>query len=661
MIKKSTKFFSAAIAILGGIALILVLYHFKVFWTFDQQLQDKLFIEEVVSRNIVIIGIDDDSIQEYGQWPWQRQRHAQMIDKLIQANVRVIGYDVTFSEKGIGDNVFIEALNNHDNIVFPMEGTLNLRENKIPEFTKVLMPINEIRYKFPIGHSVLVPDLDGKVRKVPFYVQYRNSLIKPFFAQVLDKAGLWDEIHLGNPGIYDYDQYELFRIRYYGPKNTFRTYSFSEVLADDFDLARLSNKIVLVGATANNLHDEYFTSSTRNSPMPGVEIQANLIESYLEKDFIKQVSTEFDYFIHLILLGLIFGICVFAVKMRYSIFIFFLLFILYLIFTAAAFSFDYILPILYPILLMIIIYVLGIVVKYLLESKEKQKIKAGFSQYVAKEVVDELIENPEKLNLGGESRKLTILFSDIRGFTSLSEKLSPQKLVELLNEYLSAMGEVVIDNDGVIDKFIGDAIMAFWGAPIANDNQEIDAVRSALSMIEKLKGFNQRARTKLWPEIKIGIGINSGEVVVGNIGSKKRFDYTAIGDDVNLASRLEGLTKYYGVQLIISEKTAQKIMGKFVIRYLDTVAVKGKKEGVKIYEVLGVESRSKKLENSADEFNRAARMYVNQNWVQAKFVFERLKEKYDDDKPVDIYLQRLEKLIANPPEHFDPVFRADFK
>ncbi len=364
---------------------------------------------------------------------------------------------------------------------------------------------------------------------------------------------------------------------------------------------------------------------------------------------------------HLAMIGLLVGLCVFTLRLRYTIPLLFVFVVLYLLFISAMFSFNYVMPIFYPVLLIILIYIFALFVKYLIASKEKQKIRAGFSQYVAKEVVDELINHPEKLNLGGENRKLTILFSDIRKFTSLSEKLKPEELVELLNDYLSAMGEVVADNDGIIDKFIGDAIMAFWGAPLENNKQEKDAVRSALLMVEKLKAFNKENRSKNRPEINIGIGINAGEVIVGNIGSKKRFDYTVIGDEVNLASRLEGLTKFYGVSIIVSEKVTMKVNDEFVVRYLDNVAVKGKNQGIRIYEVMGVKLTSKKHEKFSQAFARAANIYLNKNFREAKYVFEKLRKKRPDDKPTQLYLQRIEKYLNNPSQRFSEIFKVDFK
>ncbi|MFZ5365500.1 MAG: CHASE2 domain-containing protein [Patescibacteria group bacterium] len=649
------------LAILGGIAFVYFLFHFRFFWLFDRQLTDKLFISEKISNQVVIIGIDDHSIEELGQWPFSRRQHARLIEKLERGGALAIGYDVTFSERSADDQLLFSTIFNYDNLVFPMEGTIRVREGDVPVFKKTLWPIAEIKDKFRIGHTVLVPDLDGIVRQAPFYIAENGSKVPPFFIQVIKQAGQWSGIEGVNPYQYQYSDLGLFRIFFFGPKQTFRTYSFASVLENDFNLDLVKDKIVLVGATAKNLHDEYFVPPSNGTAMPGVEIQANLIEGYRQNRFLKNIGNEADYFLHLLMLGLIFGILLNLSRPRYIALWLSGAMLVYLLMVAWLFSIGYIVPVFYPLLLMIIIAVFNLIVRYFFEIREKNKIRQGFSQYVAKEVVDQLIKNPEKLNLGGERKKLTVLFSDIRSFTSLAESMPPERLVDLLNDYLSAMGEAVIENNGVIDKFIGDAIMAFWGAPLDNPRQETDALRTALYMAERLKVFNEKNAGLGRPELKIGIGINTGDVIVGNIGSKKRFDYTAIGDEVNLASRLESLTKFYGVQIIASAKTKQMVDAEFLWRYLDTVAVAGKSEGVKIYQLMGVNRQNDRRVQFIRTFERAANIYLGGRFLEASYVFEGIIKEYPDDQPTAIYLERIDQYLKNPPNDFDGVFRAGFK
>lgn len=661
MIKKSTKIISAAAAVAICVLIIFSLFHFKVLGLFDEQLQDKLFIKEEISEQVVVVAIDNESIQEFGVWPWDRSRHAQMIEKLESAGARSIGYDVTLSESGAGDEALLAVLSKYDNVVFPMEGELLVKKGSDPEFSQALWPLPEIRSKVFVGHSTFIADADGKVRRTANFIKYQDLMVPPFSVGVLQKGGLWQESNDLYPEWYDFDQHKLFRMKFFGPGRTFTTYSFADVLRPEFDSKLLNDKIVLVGATAPDLHDQYFTASARNEAMAGVEIQANLVESYLQRAVVRQIEDEIYYLLLFIGLGIICGLSVFGLRWYYSLPLMFIFIILFLAAVTVAFTFEFLISILYPVLLMLLIYSAAYLVKYLLESREKQKIRAGFSQYVAKEVVDELIAHPEKLNLGGVRRELTILFSDIRGFTSLSEKMRPEELVNYLNDYLSAMTAVIMQNKGVVDKFIGDAIMALWNAPLLNEDHRAYGIRTALLMQRRLKEFNAEMKARGEPEIKIGVGINSGEVVVGNLGSHQRFDYTAIGDDVNLASRLESLTKFYGVGILASEKTAAAVKDKFVLRHIDTTAVKGKQAGVTLFEVMGFVEEKKQFAELLEDFNRAMALYREQKWSEAARAFEKLQQKYPGDRPIEIYLERSIAYEQNPPVDFDGVFRADFK
>jgi len=301
------------------------------------------------------------------------------------------------------------------------------------------------------------------------------------------------------------------------------------------------------------------------------------------------------------------------------------------------------------------------VLRYALIKEEKRKLRKYFSLYVSKELVDEIIKHPEKVKLGGETKNLTILFSDIRGFTSISEKMDAQDLVGLLNKYLTAMAKIVLDNRGVVDKFIGDAIMAFWGAPLPHENHAEAGVKTALLMSRELKKCNEEWKKFNYPEIKIGIGLNTGEAVVGNIGSHERFDYTVIGDNVNLASRLEGLTKFYGVGIIVSESTAAAVKDKFVLRQIDCVAVKGKMQEVKIYEVLGFFEEKEKYTKLIEKFRQGFELYLKKDWFAAKKIFEEILNENPDDGPSKVLKERVEEFLAASPADFDGVYYLKFK
>jgi len=263
--------------------------------------------------------------------------------------------------------------------------------------------------------------------------------------------------------------------------------------------------------------------------------------------------------------------------------------------------------------------------------------------------------NPDKLKLGGEKLELSVLFSDIRGFTSISEKLKPEQLVSLLNEYLTEMTGIVLENKGLLDKYIGDAVMAVFGAPLHNDRHAYDACNAALEMMSRLKKLNEQWKERGIPVLDIGIGINTGEMVAGNMGSVERFDYTVMGDNVNLASRLEGLNKAYGTNIIISEYTKNKVENEFWFRSLDLVRVKGKKKAVEIFELLGSRKETCPIPYM-EEYNLFMKHYRLGEFKKAKDIVDKILEKHEQDKVVQLYRQRLDLLLENPPAHWDGVY-----
>lgn len=274
------------------------------------------------------------------------------------------------------------------------------------------------------------------------------------------------------------------------------------------------------------------------------------------------------------------------------------------------------------------------------EQQEKIRIKNAFKQYVMPAIIDEILSDPSKLKLGGQKKHLTILFSDIRGFTTISEKLGPEKLVTVLNEYLTKMTDIILENHGVVDKFIGDAIMAFWNAPIDDPQHNILAVKSSVEMIKALKELNKDFVKRGYPEISIGVGMNSGDVIVGNMGSEQRFDYTCLGDNVNLASRLEGLNKFYGTSILITEPIYHSIKGKFPVREVDKVIVKGKTIAISLYEVMLEYSNA-----NIAIWNKALDAYRTRKFEDSIKIFQSLPT----DNVREMYLARCKNYLNNPP------------
>jgi adenylate cyclase len=294
-------------------------------------------------------------------------------------------------------------------------------------------------------------------------------------------------------------------------------------------------------------------------------------------------------------------------------------------------------------------YLVIISYRFFFEERQKRKVRAAFTQYVPPGVIAQVLQHPEFLRLGGEEKELTAMFSDIRGFTTLSEGLSPTALVELLNEFLSAMTDVIFDNWGTLDKYIGDAIMAFWGAPSPQSDHAVRACRTALQMIDVLKKLQAKWEAQGRPRIDVGIGINTGPMVVGNMGSTKRFNFTIMGDSVNLASRLEGTNKQFGTRIIVSEATYLEAQEHFIVRELDLIRVKGKTKPVKIYELLGPTADLETYRDRVERFHQGLEKYRSGLWESALKTFEELTINYPQDAPSRIFVQRCHDLLEQPP------------
>jgi adenylate cyclase len=311
----------------------------------------------------------------------------------------------------------------------------------------------------------------------------------------------------------------------------------------------------------------------------------------------------------------------------------------------------------YPVLTMMTIY-LGITVyRYVTEEREKKKVRGAFQYYLTASVVNEILKDPTKLKLGGDKKVLTVMFSDIRGFTSISEKLGPEELVHLLNEYLTAMTDMVFKYDGLLDKYIGDAIMAVFGAPLDQPDHALRACRTGIGMMSELRRLRERWAAEGRPDINIGIGINTGDMVVGNMGSQMRFDYTVMGDSVNLASRLEGTNKEYGTNIIISEFTYESVKGDLFCRELDAVRVKGKELPVRIFELLGEMKDAAQWRDFVCRFDTGLAKYRAGLWDDAIAAFQGVLELRPADLPAKLYIDRCESLKKYPPGgEWDGVF-----
>ncbi|MCX7724667.1 MAG: adenylate/guanylate cyclase domain-containing protein [Thermodesulfovibrio sp.] len=681
---------------LSSVLIVVFAYFSKIDFlnSIDLKLKDTRFRlrgEIKPDERVVIVAIDSKSIDRLGRWPWDRKIMAKLIENLKE--VSVIAIDIVFSEpsNAYSDRLLSNAINKGNTVVgyyFRDEETkintqsyINLMQSRI-KIVKLLedvktIPVKEFPYaelnipsiKAQAGFFNIIPDDDGVYRKINLIALYNGELYPHLSLKTLEKLrntpivltltnfGIRDLL-LGNESI-PVDESGRLTINYYGKGGSFQTISAVDIIDGRVKLSK--DKIVFIGATEMGISD------IRNTPfdpvMPGVEISATVLSNILKRQYLIQNAW-------VILLDILFIaipvllLSLFLAKTSktiLSLFIFFgfsLLTFFSSFFIFKAFFLN--LSIIYPFLSLCLSYLASEAYRNLIIEKKSRFIKKAFSSYIAPELVEIIIKNPDKLKLGGEKKVITVLFSDIRGFTTISESLNPEQLVTLLNNYLDPMTKIVLKHRGMLDKYIGDAIMAVYNAPVDLREHAKEAILTALEMLKELKTLNEKFEDMGFPKIEIGVGINTGEAITGNMGTEKRFDYTAIGDTVNLASRLEGLNKFYGTKIIISENTFNAIENKegLFIRELDLIRVKGKKEPVKIYEVM---EENSPLISAIKDFEKALNLYRQRIFKEALEIFSHIHRNFDD--PVSlIYKERCKNYLINPPSSdWDRVYTAKEK
>lgn len=612
-----------------GISLFLIiLFSFGFFSNIQTNLSDGLYGGIDASDEIIIVKIDDKSLQTIGRWPWDRSEYVPVFEVLKESSV--VGVDIAFFEDSDDDLELIESVEEVGNIVMPVEYTLYVKSIDGVKGKDQLLPIIGLRENVGLGYINIISDKDGVSRSVNLDVggEYNS------FAEVIYEQHTGEEFK---------NQESRFLINYIGEPGSFKSYSFSDVAS--ISSSEFEDKIVLVGVTAANLHDDAFVPTSAGKAMPGVEIHANTIQTMLEGNLLKQES-----YLMVVLSILVSSLLVVYLIKKFNTFMSFVisigLILGYIFLVIKVFETGTIMNLVYVPLSIILTNGGVVTYYYIIEKNEKKKVISAFGKYVSPKVVNEIMVNPSKLKLGGESKTLTVLFSDIRGFTSVSEKLSPEELVKHLNEYLTSMTDIIVDDyNGLVDKYMGDAIMAFWGAPLDDEKQTHLACSASIEMMKSLELLREKWKKEGKPELHIGIGLSVGKCVVGNMGSKKRFDYTAMGDSINIGSRLEGLTKEYGVPIIISGDTAEKVKEEFLVRELDYVVVKGKKEPIKIFELICKKNEATEEQTKKKEcFEKGFKKYLNQEWSEAIELF-----KECGDFASEVFVKRCEKYKVDSP------------
>jgi adenylate cyclase len=685
----------------------------------------RLFLPNTLDPRVVILDIDEKSLNAEGRWPWSRNKLAVMVRQLFDKyQVAVVGFDVAFSEpdpsSGLAsledmaktdlkddtrfqetlaarhdsldyDKIFADEIKKHPVVLgFFLGGKQEksgvlpypaLNEESITNQGWIIMHSLATGYSGNIrvlqdaatdaGHLYPQLDFDGVTRRVPMLMKYGDGYYPalsvavtrtymknaPFRVQVLPpqpKTKVADVPYAligegANALKIPFDDHMAALIPYRGGSGVYRYVSATDVIRGTLPAEELKGKIIIVGTSAQGLLD--LRSTPVREDYPGVEVHANLISGFLDQTIMSRPSEVLGFHVlTILLLGLPFAILLPRLSALTSTAATVVVLVLVIALNLYAWKAQhYVLDIAAPVMMLALLYLLNMAWGFFMETRSRRLISGLFGTYVPKELVAEMSKNPEEYSMRGEARDMTVLFSDVRDFTSISEGLPPEGLRDMMNAYLSEMTEVIQHTRGTIDKYIGDAIMSFWGAPLHDDQHALHGVEAALTMQKRIRALDSEFAKKGWPPLNIGVGLNCGTMNVGDMGSKFRRAYTVMGDAVNIASRLEGLTKEYGVGILVSENIVNAAPG-IVYREVDLVAVKGRAAGIPIYEPIGkVGEIGETTLTELDKFHKALEWYRKQRWNEAEEGMKTLRFANPETKLYKVYLKRITDFRAEPP------------
>ena len=707
--KQHGKISTQLVIALGAFILAVIFSALDVVHTLELKTLDARFKirgkVDVSDSGIIIVGIDDQSYDELPErWPFPREYYARMITNLKKAGAKMVVFDVQFTEPDIkseaGDSILAAAVKAAGNCILAGK-VLEEHNPYIQETIKhVYEPIDILLETGSEWGIVNEPsDPDGFTRRYLLFQPFDDKTFLPIGMKAVkltkgysDTVGVWNDernFHYGDLVIPRMDGHTML-VNYCGPAGTFPTFPLSNILDDsEFELRKgdtdymetffgaadlppefaallqnpFKDKIVLLGATIEEQKDTFFSPFYEYQGVkiktPGVEYHANAIWTVLNEKFIRTFDVWAIWgimalFALITMLTVHFlkpvgGLAAVVIEMAILAYLSIFLFNhygLWIEVTGPAFASMF-------------TFLGSGGYQFLSEQKEKKMIKGMFSHYLAKSLVDELVANPDKLKLGGDKKELTVFFSDIESFTSISEGLEPEQLLVNLNEYLSAMTDIVLEHDGMLDKYIGDAIVAVWGAPIIREDHAKIACQASLDMQKSLTRLRKTWAAEGKSAFKARIGLNTGMMTIGNVGSHQRLSYTVIGDMVNLASRLEEINKQYGTYIMLSEYTYEAAKDDFQVRELDLIRVKGKLEPVRVYELL--EEAHIRLSDQkqmvVDRYAEGLNLYTQRLWEQGRTKFEEALLADPEDAPSKLYIDRCNHFMQNPPpEDWDGVW-----
>ncbi|MFC2004252.1 CHASE2 domain-containing protein [Chloroflexota bacterium] len=587
--------------LLAGIGSLftLVVVLVQPFYNINLWLSDQFYSSEAPSSNIVIAGIDDSTFQAYGRWSeWPRSLHAEAINNLTNAGAMVIGFDIVFADTSSDDDILATAMSSASPVVLAAAGTNRLLSASGITYQDMLLPAVPLEQaSSSLGHVNVLPDPDGKVRRIPLLVKDSEGQTYPAFVlAVLHSLFLMplpDEYSMENGELHllardiPVDNFYSLRVNFTSRSEDRPYISYGNIINNNFDTSLVKNKIVLIGMTATGEYDAWAVPNSA-SKVPGVYIHADAMDTILKQHFLTQIGIGVTAIIMLFLVAVTAstlphcGIWYWT-DIAKGIGIIAGLFVTYLIVSSITTNQGYLLNVLYPLLVLVLIGLSNILYMLIMEQSDKRFVKELFGRYVSPQVSKDIVSLADtgKLDFGGEEKEVSVLFADIRNFTQISERLSPEATVTMLNQYLPAVVDVVLQNGGIIDKFGGDNVMAVWNAPQSQSDHARLAVKSAWDIQYKLAALNQDEAQL--PFVQFGIGINTGTALAGNVGSIGRIEYTVIGDTVNLASRICSAAP--GGEIWIGPDTYNQVKDSVEVEKLDSQIFKGKTDPIVVYRV----------------------------------------------------------------------------
>jgi adenylate cyclase len=676
-------------------------------------LQQAFANREKVRSDIVILYIDQKSIDFFQKsrgigWPWPRDAYGLVVEYLKRAGARAVIFDAIFSEPSVfvndynDDAAFAGAMESSGRVLQTlvlhreikggaptdderMSALLNrgldyehVAGPKPIEFKDVTMPIPPLMdAAWGLGVINIRPEDDGVVRRLTPLEGLRGAVFPTLSLAAFIKLNQVDKVvqdrqslRVG-PAVIPLDDEGRALIKYYGGLGTYKDYTMAAVIQSGVDvlsdrdpmlpLESFKDKIIFIGAKAASLYD--LRSTPMDDALPGVEIHATFLNNLLANDHLRPAPDWVRVLLVALLLWATLSASLLARNVWAGAAALVGLGVCYIGGAVVLYQHNMWLYLVTPLGAQGFVFIMATLINYYGEGREKSAVRSAFSRYLSPDVVEVVLHDPDMLSLGGSRRVMTCFFSDLAGFTTISEALSPEDLVQLLNRYLSIMTRVILRHGGTVDKFEGDAIMAFWGAPLIQEDHARRACMAALEQQAEMDKFRAWALSEGLPELHVRMGLNTGPMIVGNMGSEERFDYTVMGDSVNLASRLEGANKAYGSYIMISESTYSEVEDHVEVRELDLLRVKGKQEPIRVFELMAATGElSKEKKELRQEYEKGLSLYRAMDFEKAEVAFETALAMSPDDGPSRVYMERCRAYQqAPPPPDWDRVFTMTSK